>query len=172
MNLLVKNLTDRPLVHTRQNHALEHATLHVLSKKPHLRSLAGYSDVNGFWIIGNVSTEELQEAADEALVRLQQGERRLAIHENCGTNFATSGVLAGVTAWLAMLGVKNDTRSKLDRLPMLVSLVTLMLVFARPLGPIVQEKLTTTPVMEKLKITEICRFQRGSTPLHRVLTNI
>lgn len=172
MNLFVKNLTNKPLLHTRQNHALEHATLHVLSTKSTHRNLAGYSDMNGFWIIGHVSTEEVQEAVDEALDRLQKGENRLAIHENCGTNFATSGILAGTVAWLTMLGVKNDTRSKLDRLPLLMSLVTLMLVFSRPLGPLVQARFTTTPDVQLLKVVEICRFQRGSTPLHRVLTNI
>ncbi|NMB89602.1 MAG: hypothetical protein GYA17_14685, partial [Chloroflexi bacterium] len=153
---------------------LEHATLSVLARKNARRSLAGYSDLRGFWIIGSLSTEELQQAVDEALSRLKSGEYGLSIHPNCGTNFATSGVLAGSAAFLALLGSGRSLRSKLDRLPMAITLATAALVVAQPIGPWLQARVTTEGRVGELKVVEIMRYQRSdrSVPMHRVSTRI
>jgi len=90
-----------PISRIRRNHALEHASLQVLSRRKPRTPLAGFSDWRGITILGNVSTAELQEAVEEARGRLKAGEHLLAIHPNCGTNYATSGILAGFAAWLA-----------------------------------------------------------------------
>lgn len=159
-----------PLYRIRRNHALEHATLNLLTRQnPKLR-LAGYSDLKGFWIVGEVSTEDLQKAADEGLVRLNRGEAALAIHQNCGTNFATTGLLAGTAGWLGMLGVGTGFKKKINRLPIVVTLVTITLVIAQPVGPFIQSSVTTTPNMGPLKIMEITRFYRRGLPMHRVIT--
>jgi hypothetical protein len=92
-----------PLSSIRCNHALEHATLHVLVERQHRRWLVGHSGIHGFWIVGEVATDELESAVHEALQRLRNGEASLAVHPNCGTNFATAGLLAGGFAALAML---------------------------------------------------------------------
>ena len=75
-------------VRVRNNHALEHATLHVLQEKGLKSRLGGISDVGGFWIYGDVETEAIFTAAQEALKRLADGESELAVHPNCGTNIA------------------------------------------------------------------------------------
>lgn len=156
---------------TRRNHALEHATLRVLGERNHRQLLAGYSDPRGFWIAGKVDTEELASAVQEARTRLLNGEHELAIHPNCGTNFATSGMLAGGVAWLAMLGVGKGWQKKLDRLPLVISLVTLALVIAGPLGPRVQRQLTTDANLGSLKVTTITVSERNGAPLHRIHTS-
>lgn len=76
MKMLVGSLIEA----TRRNHALEHATLHVLEEVDASSRLAGRSDWSGFWIYGEVGTGELASAAEEALTRLNDGENRLAIH--------------------------------------------------------------------------------------------
>ncbi|GAH22409.1 unnamed protein product, partial [marine sediment metagenome] len=117
-SISVKVKKDVPFIsRIRRNHGLEHATLHVLSKKYPKQSMAGHSDVGGFWVIGDVSLEDVYEAVEEALTRLRNGEKNLAVHRNCGTNFVTSGVLAGLAAVVAMVGVGRRTRDKLERLP-------------------------------------------------------
>src|SRR5690606_7261842 len=84
----------------RRNHALEHATLAILSEKnPRLR-MAGYSDPKGFWLAGEIETEKVEEAVQEALQRMRGGEATLAVHPHCGTNLVTTGFLAGALAWL------------------------------------------------------------------------
>ena len=62
----------------RRNHGLEHATLHVLSKRFSGKNLAGHSDTRGFWLLGDVPTEEVESAVSEALERLKGGEKALA----------------------------------------------------------------------------------------------
>ena len=64
----------------RQNHALEHATITILSRVvPDLR-VSARSSSNGFMIFGDVDLGQLRRALDEALSRLQAGEAELAIH--------------------------------------------------------------------------------------------
>ena len=160
----------RPVSRVRRNHAMEHASLHILAtKNPDLR-FAGLSDSKGFRIIGNVSTQDIQQAVDEALTRLQSGECNLAYHPNCGTNYAVSGTVAGVTAWIGMLGSGKSLRSKVNRLPLVILLVTGVLMLTRPLGPFLQRAVTINPVPGILRIVEIRRHDFGNFVLHRVIT--
>ncbi|MCB0139493.1 MAG: hypothetical protein KDE50_06240, partial [Caldilineaceae bacterium] len=78
---------------TRQHHAIEHATIHLLNERYPSRRISGLSDVVGFTIMGNVHPEEVRQAVGNALLRLQAGDTHLAIHPNCGTNLAASGIL-------------------------------------------------------------------------------
>jgi len=154
---------------TRRNHALEHATMQILSTKKSGVRMAGYSTPQGFWLLGNVEIETLQDAVEEAQRRLRAGERRLAIHPHCGTNFAISGLFGGVTAWLVMLG-NGSRRSKLDRLPLLVTLVTLAIMLTAPLGPKVQERYTTDADLRGLHVVQIRRYVRSGMLAHFVST--
>ncbi len=170
MSKLTNLLEWGPISRVRRNHALEHATLQVLTRKHPGARLAGYSDMQGFWVIGKVSTEDLQLAVEEALQRLRNGEASLAIHPNCGTNFAVSGALAGTAAWIAMLDSGTGLRNKLDRLPLVVSLVTVAMVVGQPLGPRFQEKVTTQANPGELRVVEISRYPREKMTTHRVIT--
>jgi hypothetical protein len=154
----------------QRNHGLEHATLHVLSEShPHL-ALAGHSDTGGFWILGNVDTEELRSAVDTALNRMRAGESNLAVHPNCGTNFVTTGALAGLAAWAGMLGVGRATRDKIERLPIVIGLATMALIAGQPLGLMLQARVTTSGVPGDLEVVEIQESRRGSVQAHRVVT--
>ena len=102
------SLLDSPAIsRIRRNHGLEHATIHVLTQKNPRRQMAGHSDAGGFWLLGNLTTEEVQQAATEALSRLRSGERDLAIHPNCGTNLVTSGLAAGLAGAFAIGGARS-----------------------------------------------------------------
>lgn len=150
----------------RQNHALEHATMHVLSwHNPYVR-LVGRSTLSGFLIYGSVSTQEIAAAATEALVRLQQGEAHLAIHPRCGTNLAVTSILAGTAAFGATLG---RPRSKLDRLPLALTAATLAAIAAQPLAHKVQQRVTTSPGVEGLHIADVTRQERGKLVAHKVV---
>ncbi len=166
-----------PFARTRRNHALEHATLQVLAEKNPRLKMAGYSDPNGFWVIGDIEQEQLEEGVYEALSRLRNGESSLAIHPHCGTNLVTTSLLAGAAAWIGMLGAGRTTRERVERLPMVISMVALTMMASQPLGPYVQEHVTTSASpegMEQLEVLNIARSQRrmqyGDLPLHRVLT--
>ena len=117
------SLLDLPFIaETRRNHALEHATLHVLAQQYPQRMLGGHSNPTGFFIVGDVPMEVVADAATEALRRLRLGERELAIHPGCGTNFATSALLGGTLAWLVMRGSRS-TLGRLLRLPFALTIL-------------------------------------------------
>jgi len=159
-----------PISRIRRNHALEHATLQVMAQANPNLHMAGYSDPSGFWLLGHAPTDEILAAAQQATERLEGGEYGLAVHPNCGTNFVTAGVLAGTLAWLGMAGTGRGVRSKLERWPIVISLVTMAMIFAQPLGPLLQQRVTTSAVLKGMRVVGIDRGMSGDVPLHHVLT--
>jgi hypothetical protein len=154
----------------RRNHGLEHASLHILAERhPGLR-MGGYSDFNGFWLVGDLTVEQIKQAAGEALKRMKAGEHHLAVHPNCGTNFATAGSLAGLAGVFGMWRVGDRKRDKLERLPMVAAFATLALILAQPLGLRVQQHITTCGQPGELEVVNILPAQRRRIKAHRVLT--
>jgi hypothetical protein len=170
MSFFEQFLKWEPFYRVRRNHALEHATLQVLAEKTPTLRMAGYSDANGFWLLGQIETEQVRQAAEEALNRLKGGENSLAIHPHCGTNLVTTGFLAGSFAWLGMMGGGRSLRDRVERLPFVITLVTLGVFLAQPLGPFLQAQVTTSPATPGMALVSIARSQRGDMPVHRVLT--
>ncbi len=167
----VNRVVNFPVIsRIRRNHALEHATLQVLAEKDPRVSASGYSNMNGFIIMGNVSTDLLHSVVNEAVDRLSAGETKLAIHPHCGTNFVASGLISGALAWLAMLGTGSGFGKKLERLPSVLLLATIGMMLSQPLGPKLQEKLTVDPDIGELEVTEIARLERQGAPIHRIRT--
>jgi hypothetical protein len=166
-----KSLVNTPWIsRIRRNHGLEHATLHVLAEKFSKKSLAGHSDTKGFWLIGDLKTEDVESAVQEALERMNAGEKDLAVHPNCGTNFATAGTMAGVAGAMAMFGVGPRKRDKLDRLALAATLATLALMIAQPAGLFLQKHFTTSGEPGTLKVVEITPTKRGKLKAHRIIT--
>ncbi len=159
-------------MHVRSNHALEHATLHVLQEKGVRVPLGGISDAGGFWIYGEITTEEIATAASEGLRRLAEGESDLAVHPNCGTNIAVGALSAGGLAWLAMVGTKGDVGRRFRRLPVAVLMGMLGYRLAQPLGPKVQETITTNADVSGLKIVDVIRHEVLGYAVHRVSTRM
>ena len=149
----------------RRNHGLEHATLHLLSQRYPNEPVAGHSDSQGFWIIGNISAEVVSAVAQEALQRLRAGQRQLAVHPNCGTNFTTSGIFAGTAAWLVMIGGSARLRDRLERLPVAIVMATLALIISRPVGMLLQERLTTSGDPGDLQLVEVRTTRKLAVPV-------
>src|SRR5512136_343001 len=151
------NLLEYPLIlSTRRNHALEHATIHVLSALKPGRPLAGRSTPFGFHLYGDVSPEELQAGVYDALNRLERGEKRLAIHPGCGTNYLTSGAAASLGA-LTVLSI-GDRKARWSRLPDVLVAATLALIVAQPIGPQLQARITTCADLGDLEIRSVRRL--------------
>ncbi|GAB4500784.1 MAG: hypothetical protein Fur0035_03240 [Anaerolineales bacterium] len=142
------------LTATRRNHALEHATIHILTQQFPRTPLGGHSNPTGFFIVGNVPAAAVREAAAAALLRLQNGESGLAIHPGCGTNFIVTGALSGLLAILGMIGTKN-TRQRLERFPLLILLTAIGAIFGQPLGLFLQKEVTTDPQVGGLTLVDV-----------------
>jgi len=159
-------ILDLPFIlETRRNHALEHATLHMLSRT-HKGRMAGHSNPTGFFLLGDVSTQDVWSAATEALERLRGGESRLAIHAGCGTNLAATLLLAATFAWLPLRGSKS-TLTKILLAPFAAAFAAAGFVISLPLGTWLQENVTTEAFMGRLKIVDIIPIRKGA---HRVIT--
>lgn len=131
---------------TRQHHAIEHATIHVLTSRESGRSLSGISDPIGFVIYGDVETEEVRQAVGNALLRLQAGEHVLAIHPNCGTSLVTTAFLATFAAVVVSGG---NRRSFLEKLALTLPVVFGVILFSKPLGLYLQTYTTLTDVADR-----------------------
>lgn len=165
------NILELPVIsHIRRNHALEHATLHMLSAQLPNTMLMGHSDAGGFWIIGDVPPETLHAAVQEAISRLRAGEHQLALHPNCGTNFVTAGALAGLAGATSMLGAGRRVTDKLARLPIAAALATLALIISQPMGMLLQARITTCGDPGSLEVTAITHRKQGHLTIHRIQT--
>lgn len=152
------------LYRTRQHHAIEHATLHVLlSKRADQKVLSGYSDPFGFTIFGATDEESVRRGVGDALMRLQAGEKRLAIHPNCGTNFVTTALLVTLTA-LATTRRPN----RFERFALTLIWVLPMLVAGKALGMRLQQYTTCAEVSDRW-VTEVVPVTIGTMRAYRVL---
>jgi hypothetical protein len=125
----------------RRNHALEHATIVVMMEREPGRRLNGFSTDDGFFVQGVRSMEEVESAAREALRRLRRGQRRLAIHRNCGTTIVAANLLAAVF-FLAALGI-GIYMNNWPLYLLIVGSVALALLLRVPLSLLLQRFVTT-----------------------------
>ena len=160
-------LLDLPLIlETRRNHALEHATLHILARKYTNQSMAGHSNPTGFFLLGNFQTEDVSSAATEAMARLLAGESGLAVHAGCGTNLAVSALLPATFAWAPLRGAKS-TFWRVWLIPIAIVFAVFGYFLSKPLGPWLQKHITTEANLGNMQIVDILPVRKG---VHRIIT--
>jgi hypothetical protein len=164
-------MLDTPFVrHVRRNHGLEHATIHMLSRKIARLRVVGRSDGRGFFLYGDVPTDVVASAAREALNRMREGEHDLAVHPNCGTNLVTAAGLTAAAVFATLVGSERERGGKLARLPLVLMGIMGALVLAQPLGLRIQKNITTLGDPYDLEILSIERRRRGKVTVHRIET--
>lgn len=136
----------------RRNHGLEHATIHMLSRQFKTFGAQGNATLNGFHLnlFGDVPAEAVEEAANEALTRMKDGEEQLALHPNCGTVLLTTAALATL-AGQAMFAFERRRTGKnqlstvdfLGVLPSAILAVVVALIASKPAGMFFQSYTTT-----------------------------
>jgi hypothetical protein len=155
-----------PFLATRRNHAVEHATLKILARKYNDKNLAGHSNPTGFFLFGDMTTEDIRTSIHEAMTRLRAGEHDLAIHPGCGTNLATSMVLPASFAWIPFQGTRS-LRWRLLLIPVALGFALFGYVLSKPLGPWLQRNVTTQADLGNLQLVEIIPVRKG---VHRIIT--
>jgi hypothetical protein len=164
------NVLELPFIlQIRRNHGLEHATIHVLSERIKPLRMAGRAQPNGFYLYGNLSTDQVASAVEEAIRRMQAGERNLAVHPGCGTNMVTTGLLAGSLAFAASL-LSGRRARWFDRFPNAAMGGVAGVALAKPLGPWLQANVTTSADMWGMHVRRIVRNQSGPFVTHFVET--
>jgi hypothetical protein len=156
-----------PLItRVRQNHALEHATMHLLTAHWTGLRLVGRSDWSGFALYGEVETQAVEQAVAEALARLQHHEDWLAVHPRCGTNLAATVLLAGSTTYAATV---LPTRSRIVKGVAILAAVVGALAFGQRFGLAAQRHITTTPHLEDARVVAVHREVQSGVVIHRVI---
>ena len=171
---LIPLLDLDPISRVRRNHALEHATLTILSERHKNLRVAARSSLWGFYIYGNVPTEKVIAAAQEGLRRLKAGQHHMAIHQTCGTNLVIAGILAGTGALLAIGGLTKKKPAGflklLSRLPIAWAAAVAGIALAQPLGPLLQAHVTTKADVGDLCIVDVAQERRAGLVVHHVRT--
>jgi hypothetical protein len=152
----------------RQVHALEHATVWMLSnldsvtksqtqiqfKSKDNQTIGGLSTEKGFYLYGEINFFKLKRAVDLALTRLKRGEWNLALHPRCGTN---SSVAILLTASMAITAHFLLPRQPIEQLLGLGLATTVANYLAPDIGMSVQ-KYITTAIPFNLKIENIAKI--------------
>ena len=153
----------------RRNHGLEHATIHLLSRKFKGFGAQGNASVNGFYLnlFGDIPEDEVASAARDALERMKAGEEELALHPNCGTVLLTTAALATLAGQAVFAFEKRrygrSEQTPADYLaafPAAVLAVVVALIVSKPAGMYFQSYTTTG----KPGDMEIVRVQKISPP--------
>ena len=142
----------------RRNHAVEHGAVDVLLSRHSPTPLGGLATPWGFFVVGQVSDDEVEAAAAEALSRLRGGEMELAVSSYCGTNLVVGAVIAGIVTALL-------TRRSTGRLRHVRAAGAGMLIAALLRGPVgkeVQRRLTTLADIGGLAMGSVRSVRLGS----------
>jgi len=150
----------------RQNHALEHATIHVLTEYG-CPPLMGHSEYDGFSLYGNLPTEIVSRAVQEAFSRLQRGETRLAEHPRCGTQFVTRAMLFAGALSFAMTPHYPPKKTHWIKAAIAIGVAGLL---SRATGRLVQRHITTDHTLKGLTLGAITCYKRGGLRVHRIQT--
>ena len=160
---------------TRRNHALEHATIHMLSERHKNFSAQGNSTPAGFHlnIYGNLTEEDVVEAVHEAHRRMNNGEAHLAVHPNCGTVLLTTATMVTLASQLAFAVERKRQRQTsvtpltiLGALPAAVLAGTVALIISRPLGISLQARFTVESDLGELQVTRVQKM--APSPITRL----
>jgi hypothetical protein len=150
----------------KQNHALEHATIVLLSRKYPEARLSGISFAAGFFVFGELPTEAILPTAEEALQLLRTSQPELAVHERCGTNLAVAGLLTGLSSMAVA-----KMRRPYSTVNNVILASTAAIVLARPLGLTVQRYITTQTPNSSMHIIGVKQLTVMGAPAHFVRTD-
>jgi len=167
----------REMLMVRQVHALEHATVWILSGLLDRRiappdwednsGLGGLSTEQGFYLYGQANTTEVKRAVNQALERITTGEWNLAVHPRCGTNLSVGMLLTASIAFGIHLILP---RNPIEQLVGLGVAATTASQLAPELGRFVQQYVTTS-IPFNLRVRDVSIVQDSwGRPAHFIQT--
>lgn len=143
------------LLMIRQVHALEHATVWILSSFNHQsqddETIGGLSTEQGFFLYGKINPLQLKKAVQLALNRLQKGEWDLALHPRCGTNASVATLLTTGMILTSYLMLPREPMAQL----LGIGLASVTASYFAPEIGMSAQKYLTTAIPFNLQIKEI-----------------
>jgi hypothetical protein len=133
----------------RRNHALEHATINVFEQRYRRTGVTGMPDRDGYFLRGRADPDVLIASGQQAIQRLRDGEKRLAIHRRCPTSLVSAQLLLAVVFTAALVVI--------DRFSAPLFLLALIggAGLGAPLSPILQRIVLVDPNIGGLEIRDV-----------------
>jgi len=157
-------MSNKLLSRVRRNHALEHASINVLSEKHKKFSAQGNSTLRGFNlnIYADIAEQEVASAVEEAYERLKKGEEKLGLHPGCGTVRLTTATMASL-AVIASLSIEQRRQRRaslhplviLGALPSAILAATVALIASHPIGLKLQDRFTVEGDLGDMRLLSI-----------------
>jgi hypothetical protein len=117
-------------------------------------------------VFGEIPTEAVLPAAEEALGLLRTSQPELAVHERCGTNLAVSSMLVAASAM-----VVARLRRPYGTFNNVMLATTAATILARPLGLLAQRYVTTQTPNASMRILGVKPMKILGASAHFVSTD-
>ena len=159
------------LQRVRRNHALEHATINLISQRHPEAQVVGFSGPLGFTLYTSLPAKAVVPVIPQALTRIQQDEPQLRIHANCGTNIVVKAMMTTLATLIGLGHAEKRTwRDHVERLPNMVMLNVLALTLSDPIAFWMQANVTTAADVSRMEIASILSDTQGTYQRIRVHT--
>ena len=150
----------------RRNHAIEHATVSILTEQKVKSAVLGFAIPSGFLIYSKSNKDEIVSAANHGLKLMKSGVYEISISQFCGTNLVVAALLTGVSTVLLgkILGKKSKNILNITNGFLLSALLS------KPIGRIVQKYVTTDPNVKNIQIENSRSLKVGTFYIHFIST--
>ena len=153
-------------LNVRRNHAIEHATVSILTEQKIKSAVIGFAIPSGFIIYSKSNKDEILSAANHGLKLMKSGVSEISISQFCGTNLVVAALLTGVSTLL--LGKILGKKSK--NILNITSGFLLSTLLSKPIGRIVQKYVTTDSNVKNIQIKNIVSLKIGTFHINFIST--
>ena len=153
-------------LNVRRNHAIEHATVSILTEQKIKSAVIGFAIPSGFIIYSKSDKDEILSAANHGLKLMKSGISEISISQFCGTNLVVAALLTGVSTLLLgkILGKKSKNILNITNGFLLSALLS------KPIGRIVQKYVTTDSNVKNIQIKNIVSLKIGTFHINFIST--
>ena len=157
---------------TRRNHALEHATIHVLEASGK-RRLSGRAARDGFRVCGASSARDIRSAFDQVRRMVRDGEQLPYISRRCGSNVVSALGLALVLLLVVALTSLLVQPPLVVRASALAIVVIVFVAMRHGIGNWIQRRFFMATDFEEVSVRDVREVPVGPMerrPVHFVAT--
>ena len=153
-------------LNVRRNHAIEHATVSILTEQKIKSAVIGFAIPSGFIIYSKSNKDEILSAANHGLKLMKSGVSEISISQFCGTNLVVAALLTGASTILLgkILGKKSKNILNITNGFLLSALLS------KPIGRIVQKYVTTDSNVKNIQIKNSASLKIGTFHINFIST--
>ena len=160
-------ILDLPLIlETRRNHAVEHATLHILADKYKNQNMAGHSNPGGVFPLRKLRQTGYSICRNRSDESSPCGRKRAGCPPGLRDKPGDHRVSAGAVCLAPFRGVRS-TPWRIVLIPLALSFAVLGFFLSRPVGTWLQAHVTTEADLGNMRVVDIALVRKG---VYKVVT--